>query len=58
MTKEEVKKLQSGDEVFWNDPDDDPESNCSRVYKIQTINLRGDIVTIYEPDGLCRRAWG
>jgi hypothetical protein len=43
MTLKEVEQLHAGDEVFWNDPDDDPESNCSRIYKIQTISINGDI---------------
>jgi hypothetical protein len=43
-----IKKLHSGDEVFWNDPDN---GACSRVYKIQTIEVNGNVVTIQEPDG-------
>jgi hypothetical protein len=48
MTIAKAKKLQPGDEVFWNDPDD---GACSRVYKIQTIEINGNVVTIMEPDG-------
>lgn len=53
MTKEEVLKLQSGDEIYWNDSDED---SCSRIYKINTIECidSGDedpIVLITEQDG-------
>lgn len=52
MTLEDVKNLHSGDEVFWNDPDD---GLTSRVYKIQTIKTLelsdGAIILITEPDG-------
>lgn len=40
--------LQPGDEVFWNDPDN---GQCSRVYRIQTIERNGDVISITEPDG-------
>lgn len=49
MTNEEVRKLQPGDEVYWNDPD---EGNCSRWYTIQTIVLHGgEIVRITDRMG-------
>ena len=48
MTKAQVKKLHSGDEVYWNDPDN---GVCSRVLKIQSIEIKGDIVAIQEPNG-------
>jgi hypothetical protein len=48
MTDEQVAKLQPGDEVYWNDPD---EGACSRVYKIRTIEVLDEIVVIEEPSG-------
>lgn len=48
MTKDEAAKLQPGDEVYWTDPD---EGACSRVYRIRTIEIQGDVVVITEPDG-------
>jgi sortase (surface protein transpeptidase) len=48
MTYAEVKKLHSGDEVYWNDPD---EGTASRVYKIRTIEVIGEIVVITDSDG-------
>lgn len=48
MTLEEVGELRQGDEVFWNDPDD---GGCSRVFKIATIEVSGDVVTITEANG-------
>lgn len=48
MTIEEVRRLQFGDEVRWNDPDNDL---CSRVLEIRTIKIRGNIVTIYSVGG-------
>jgi hypothetical protein len=44
----EVKKLSTGDEVYWNDPD---SGTCSRVYKIQSIAVEGTIVVIQDVDG-------
>lgn len=48
MTKKQIKNLHSGDEVFWNDPD---EGKCSRTYLIQSIEVDGDIVIIQDQDG-------
>lgn len=50
MTIEEIKQLHTGDEVYWNDPD---EGRCSRVYKILTIEYNEEerVVTIMEDDG-------
>lgn len=53
MTHTEVSKLQPGDEVFWNDPD---EGACSRYLQIQTIDVHPDngdltVVSIMEVDG-------
>lgn len=48
MTRADAKKLHSGDEVFWNDPDG---GLCSRHLKIQSIRLEDDTATIVEPDG-------
>lgn len=53
MTLEQAKKLHSGDEVFWNDPDN---GACSRHYVINQIWFEeGDpgeeVVIIQEEDG-------
>lgn len=48
MTGDEVRALQPGDEVYWSDPD---EGRTSRVYRIRTIEIIGEIVVITEPDG-------
>lgn len=48
MRISDAKKLHTGDEVYWNDPDD---GACSRVLKIQTISVVGNVVSIEEPDG-------
>ena len=48
MTKTQINQLQNGDEVYWTDPD---EGAASRVYKIRTIEVIGEIVVITEPDG-------
>lgn len=48
MEIKEIKKLSSGDEVFWNDPD---EGICSRILNISQIKIRGDIVCITETNG-------
>lgn len=44
----DVTKLQSGDQVWWNDPDD---GACSRIYNIQEIKINGEVVTITDKDG-------
>lgn len=44
----DAKKLHSGDQVYWNDPDD---GACSRVLTIQSVEVHGNVVTIEEPDG-------
>jgi hypothetical protein len=57
MKLAEVRKLQSGDEVFWNDPDD---GLTSRHIKIQSIKVLApddgeecgdEVVCIYGNDG-------
>jgi len=48
MTPAQIKNLQPGDEVYWSDPN---EGAASRVYKIRTLEVIGDIVVITEPDG-------
>jgi hypothetical protein len=50
MKIKDVRKLHSGDQVYWNDPDD---GTCSRVYQIQTIEVDPEtgVVVIQEPDG-------
>lgn len=39
MTPQQVKALQTGDEVKWNDPD---EGKCSRIIKILSIEIDGE----------------
>jgi hypothetical protein len=51
MTEEELNELDNGDEVYWTDPDDDPESSCSRVIKIRSIEFKGEAVCIWGYDG-------
>ena len=48
MTEEQVEKLQDGDEVFWNDPDD---SLTSGHIIIQSIKVIGEVVAISSEDG-------
>jgi len=48
MTLKEVKTIREGDEIFWNDPDN---GLCSRTYKVQSIEINGNIITITDPDG-------
>lgn len=48
MTTKEVKRLRSGDEVYWCDPD---EGTKSRVYWIRTIEFFDTLVVINEPSG-------
>lgn len=49
-----VLKLHSGDQVFWNDPDD---GKCSRYYVIQTIEVNGNWVSIVGKDGSRLECW-
>ncbi len=48
MTEEEVERLQEGDQVYWNDPD---EGACSRTYNISSIGMVGQLVSIVDEDG-------
>lgn len=48
MTTDEILNLHSGDDVFWEDPD---EGICSRVVTIQAIEVIGDVVRITDSDG-------
>jgi hypothetical protein len=52
LTDEEVRRLQPGDDVFWNDPDG---GLCSQVYSIAAIEISGEgadaVVRITDPDG-------
>ena len=52
MNKQEFLKLDSGDQVFWNDPDDE---KCSRIITITSykINLFEDdpVVHIIDENG-------
>lgn len=43
MKLNQVKQLHNGDEVFWNDPD---KGKCSRIYKIQSIEIRYPVCTV------------
>jgi hypothetical protein len=42
-----ANNLHNGDEVYWNDPD----GSCSRVLKIETIEVKAGVAVITEPDG-------
>lgn len=44
----DVKKLQAGDEVRWNDPD---QGLCSKTIKIKAIWQEGNIVNIEDENG-------
>jgi len=48
MTDELIDKLNTGDEVFWTDPDD---GLTSRSIIIQAIKIKGDAVCIIGQDG-------
>ncbi|MCD6434938.1 MAG: hypothetical protein J7L15_00900 [Clostridiales bacterium] len=48
MTLKEVKKLHTGDEVFWEDPDD---GLTSRNITIQSVKVQGEVVCISGKDG-------
>ena len=48
MTHKQVKKLHSGDEVYWNDPD---SGKCSRVLKIHSIEVNGNVAIIQDVGG-------
>lgn len=47
MKPSEIKKLNVGDVVWWNDPDE----LCSRNYTVKRIKFAHGFVTIEEPDG-------
>lgn len=48
MRIRDIKKLHTGDEVYWTDPD---AGKCSRYITIQTIEVNGEVVTILGKDG-------
>lgn len=48
MRFQDAVKLHSGDEVYWNDPDN---GACSRILKIRNIEVWEDAVSIEEIDG-------
>jgi hypothetical protein len=48
MELDAVHKLQPGDEVYWNDPN---EGTASRVWQIQRIEIFGELVVIHDPQG-------
>lgn len=43
-----AKKLHTGDEIRWNDPDEDA---CSRDIVISEIVVKGDVVQITDREG-------
>lgn len=47
MKPSEIKQLQVGDKVWWNDP----EGLCSRLYTIKRVRFLDMVVTIEEPNG-------
>jgi hypothetical protein len=49
-----IKKLHSGDEVFWNDPDG---GACSRSIVIAKIEIKGETVCITGKDGSYLECW-
>jgi hypothetical protein len=51
MDIEAVLRLEPGDEVYWNDPDADPENDCSRYIEIVSVMTYGDIVEIVGTKG-------
>jgi len=56
MTKANARKLRPGDQVYWNDPDNDA---CSRYYTIATIevDMHSGMVKISEKDGSYLECW-
>lgn len=47
MKPSEIKQLQIGDKVWWNDP----EGLCSRFYTVKRVKFHERVVTIEEADG-------
>jgi hypothetical protein len=47
MTLTKVRKLQAGDEVYWNDPD---EGLCSHSIKVIEADVVGNIVKLTGTD--------
>jgi hypothetical protein len=45
-----VKKLRSGDQVYWKDPTPFLPK-CDRFYKIRSISIKGDVIKIEDVDG-------
>ena len=48
MSIKQIKLLQPGDQVYWNDPD---AGICSRILNILTISICDDIISITDIDG-------
>ena len=49
MKIQDIKKLNRGDKVFWNDPD---EGACSRIYDIKTVKIfNPNLVEIEDKNG-------
>ncbi len=40
MKLKEIRQLHKGDQVYWKDPDTDPESDCSKLITILTIHFQ------------------
>ena len=51
MKKKDIKALKPGDKVRWTDPDNDPETDCSKDLVIVTARIHGDMVQIVDMDG-------
>lgn len=49
MDLRDVRKLRSGDEVFWNDPDDGRASGYRTIAEIEIIGR--SVVSIVDVDG-------
>jgi len=51
MTRKEVLALDSGDEVYWRDPDPDPDTSCSKIIEVNHVRINGEVVCIWGTDG-------
>lgn len=48
MTAAKLKKLHTGDEVFWIDPDD---GRTSKSLIVQSVKICGEIIQITDKNG-------